>query len=358
MNQLPITSIGTSSGPTVVEPLNDDPFAQVNLVLTTFRFSRLRFDLQLQEVLELPHYYGSMLRGGLGFHFKHLVCVQPQVKTCRDCVLLHQCAYPAVFETPLPPALPNAPHLQEVSPYVLAPLTPAGRWNAGDSMSFHLLLFGNAINYLPYFVISYRQLGLQAGLGRNRAHFTLARVVDETPGFIPCTLYDQTSGSVNMLPQRTTLHRCLPTLPTTIERLYLDFLTPTRLKAQSKITNHPDFSEIWAALMRRLSQLALVHREKEVPFSDGAAALGAWAQSEQTLIARATTITTVNAKLQVEKWERFSSRQAQSIRMGGVVGELTLEGALQPFLPVLWAGQYLHIGRGTAFGNGRYQLRL
>ena len=40
----------------------------------------------------------------------------------------------------------------------------------------------------------------------------------------------------------------------------------------------------------------------------------------------------------------------------GVLGELSLQGELTPFLPLLQAGLWLHVGNKTTFGMGRYQV--
>jgi CRISPR/Cas system endoribonuclease Cas6 (RAMP superfamily) len=42
--------------------------------------------------------------------------------------------------------------------------------------------------------------------------------------------------------------------------------------------------------------------------------------------------------------------------MGGVVGEAVYEGDLGPFAPLLALGEVLHVGKGTGFGLGRYEI--
>jgi hypothetical protein len=286
------------------------------------------------------------LRGGLGLRFRKLVCVQPQIKQCRDCGLLHACAFPYVFETPLPPTVANAPYLQEVSPYVLRAGAGPVNLAAGDALTFELLLFGKAIDYLPYFVISYRQLGSSGGLGAERARFALTHVIDETINGFAQVLYAGDSGVINLEPSRMPLAQLLPPSTSKAERISLRFLTPTRIKSHSKITNTPTFRDLLAALLRRLAQLVIVHGQT------------AWTVDEKTLLAQAEQIESRTSDLRPITWSRFSSRQQQSIRMGGVTGDIEFIGDLQPFLPLLWAGQYLHVGRGATFGNGQYQLRL
>ena len=204
-------------------------FQQLSVALGNLTVSRLRFTLRLQAPLEgLPTYYGSMLRGGLGIYFRQLVCVQPHLEQCRHRTPLHHCAFPYVFETPLPAGLINAPHLQEVSPYILVPVTPARTLQADEALVFDLLLFGKAISYLPYFVISYRQLGAAGGLGRRHIRFVLDEVTDETPGHIPQTLYAQASGNINIQPHAASLNTLLPVPPATAPSVRLLIQTPLR----------------------------------------------------------------------------------------------------------------------------------
>lgn len=43
--------------------------------------------------------------------------------------------------------------------------------------------------------------------------------------------------------------------------------------------------------------------------------------------------------------------------MSGIVGRAELSGeALAACLPLLWLGQWLHVGKGTSMGLGRYVL--
>ncbi|MEK6410285.1 MAG: CRISPR system precrRNA processing endoribonuclease RAMP protein Cas6 [Acidobacteriota bacterium] len=72
-------------------------------------FDRLdiaRFDVTLRarEQTVLPPYLGSTLRGALGHALKDAACVVEH-RDCRRCPLLDTCAYPYLFETPVPPEI-------------------------------------------------------------------------------------------------------------------------------------------------------------------------------------------------------------------------------------------------------------
>ena len=44
------------------------------------------------------------------------------------------------------------------------------------------------------------------------------------------------------------------------------------------------------------------------------------------------------------------------MKMGGFVGEITLEGDLNPFSELLRAAEVVHVGKGTTFGLGKVEI--
>jgi CRISPR/Cas system endoribonuclease Cas6 (RAMP superfamily) len=55
-------------------------------------------------------------------------------------------------------------------------------------------------------------------------------------------------------------------------------------------------------------------------------------------------------------WERYSNRQETKMKMGGFMGSITFEGDFEPFLLFLTLGEHIHVGKGTSFGLGKYQI--
>lgn len=53
---------------------------------------------------------------------------------------------------------------------------------------------------------------------------------------------------------------------------------------------------------------------------------------------------------------RYSGTQDQKVALKGVKGDLLLETLPQDLLPVLLAGEIMHIGKNTSFGFGRYHV--
>ena len=131
----------------------------------------------------MPPYAGSTLRGGFGHAFRKLVCTQGPID-CRDCTLKAVCPYPYIFETaPFEGAQQLRTYGDVPRPFVIDPLDTRGEYRPGESFAFRLTLIGRAIDYLPYFILSFRELG-EIGIGKGRGRFQLTQVNADEEGFI------------------------------------------------------------------------------------------------------------------------------------------------------------------------------
>jgi hypothetical protein len=317
------------------------------IILPAIRVSHYRFALNLDEAATLPRYKGSTLRGGFGYAFKRQVCLQRARETCDGCLLRTVCPYGYLFE-PSPP--PDSEVLSAQSdiplPFVLEPPLEGRRhYEAGETLGFGLTLVGRAIDFLPYFVMVYRELGGR-GLGRDRAKFTLASVEAVDPlADRTATVYsadDEVIRDCSLSAGQNDLVARAETLPAT--RLTVDFLTPTQLKHGGRFHEQPDFHVLVRALLRRASSLAYFHGGER------------WETDYRGWIERAGAVRTVAAHTgRMEAW-RYSSKQKQRIRLSGAVGQMTYEGDLAPFRPLLALGEWIHVGKACVFGNGMMRV--
>ena len=145
-------------------------------MLETFRLAKFRFTICAREQIRFPAYKGSAFRGGFGYAFKRVVCVTKN-RECDDCLLKQKCIYSYIFETPPPEdaemlrLYPKVPH-----PFVIEPpFTEKQSFELGEEFSFHLILIGNAIDYLPYFIYTFTELG-KLGIGQGRGKYDLLHV--------------------------------------------------------------------------------------------------------------------------------------------------------------------------------------
>ncbi|MDG4605941.1 MAG: CRISPR system precrRNA processing endoribonuclease RAMP protein Cas6 [Candidatus Contendobacter sp.] len=308
------------------------------LAVPTLPLARYRLTFHADADLRLPTYTGSAWRGAFGRALKRLVCVTRE-PTCPPCLLYRSCIYPAVFETPPDPGVGKltrytaAPH-----PYVLIPDDQGGGIAAGAILNLSVTLFGHGNHQLPYVVHALSQAG-QGGLGRDRGALELLHVAQmhgahwrpiHTPG-----------GDFAPLPA------VAPVAPPVPERLTLRFLTPLRLTYEERLVSQDRFRFhlLFSSLLRRISLLTAFHTDD--PLETDFAGL--------TQAARAVELE--RARLHWHDWTRYSSRQDKLVQMGGLVGEIELNGAgLEPFWPYLWLGQWTHAGKGTVMGLGRYRI--
>src|SRR5262249_28652819 len=131
-------------------------------------------------------------------------------------------------------------------------------------------------------------------------------------------------------------------------RIALHFLTPARIRTDGDYRSELSFQDLIRALLRRLSSLCYFHCNCELSVDF------------KSLIGQSSSVRTVATQLRWQRQERFSSKQHQRIEMGGVTGTVTFEApdgeTLAPYLPLLAAGEWVHVGKGTVMGLGKYRL--
>ena len=313
-------------------------------LLHHFRLARYRVILTAREPIFMPRYAGSTLRGGLGQAFRKWVCTMGPID-CHDCTLNGVCPYAYIFETA---PFENAAQLRTYSdvprPFVLDPLETHGDYRPGESFEFLLTLIGRAIDYLPYFIVSFRELG-NIGIGRGRGRFQLTRVIADGGTTDGKAIYDCETQMVSNLDNIICfddIQQAVAHLPA--NQLTIHFLTPARLTHEGQLTDQLPFHIFWRRLVGRISALAYFHcgESLEMDFKG--------------FIDQAMAVETVECNLRWHDWTRYSQRQDTRMQLGGLVGSITYAGELEPFLPFIALGQHLHVGKNATFGLGKYRV--
>ena len=324
------------------------------------KVGKFELSIQAKDPIILPSYKGSTLRGGFGNAFKRVVCALKD-KECSDCMLKERCIYSYVFETP-PPAGAKVmrKYLSVPHPFVIEP--PMERrmgYKPGDELAFGLTLVGKAIDYLPYFIYTFDELG-NIGIGKGRGKYKLMAVsqkkTDPLPlaGCLACP--PERNGARIYSSETKRLEPFIPeSIPIDIEPpdaghtavLALNFLSPTRIYHGDHLAHGLEFHILIRQLLRRISMLAYFHCDIDTAPWDF-----------KGCIDRAKEIATQKTNLKWYAWQRYSARQDRRIDMDGFVGDIAYEGNMAPFLSLLKAGAVLHVGKATTFGLGRYEMRL
>ncbi|HEX16511.1 MAG TPA: CRISPR system precrRNA processing endoribonuclease RAMP protein Cas6 [Deltaproteobacteria bacterium] len=309
--------------------------APQELPLESFSILPLSLTLKAVTAIKLPAYKGSTFRGAFGAAFKRATCVS-KAKSCSECILKERCPYSYVFETPVPITsdrmrkYPYAPH-----PFVLVPpLEDRRNYSPGEQFEVFLTLICRGIDYLPYFLFAFGEMG-KKGIGRGRGKFELveARTTAGEAVYMDGTVRSPASvrwGDIIDGPPPA--------------ELTLKFLTPLRVRYRERLCSDLEFHVLIRSLLRRISLLSFFHCGQELK------------ADFRGFITQAQNVRTVRNHLVWHDWLRYSHRQRAKLKFGGLMGEITFKGDFRPFWPFLRLGEWIHAGKGTSFGLGRYEI--
>ncbi len=310
-----------------------------------FRLTKYQFHLRAEEEILLPQYKGSTFRGAFGGAFRRICCSQGG-ETCNGCILRETCPYAYVFETSPPPGSEVLRTLRDIPrPFVIEPeLSTKTNYRPGEELSFGLVLIGRAIDLLPYFILTFREVG-RIGIGKGRRRYLLERIEKELADGNKSVIFFSGDEMIINEPSEINFEdakRRASLLPQ--DKVILEFLTPARIKFRGSLYSEFLFRPLFQRLIGRISSLLYFHcREKlDLDFKG--------------LIERADKIKIESSDLKWRDWERYSKRQDMRMKLGGVLGTITYSGDLGEFLSFLALGEYVHIGKGTPFGLGKYRM--
>lgn len=352
----------------------------------------LRVTLDVETPIELDEHQGAALRGmlfnalrgprrrpELGF------CTQRHLTTCAECALVAVCPVASLVAT----LNPQADRGRDVPrPYaIVPPASDQRRYEPGESLTFGLTLFGQALNLFPYLVMALRQAG-PGGLGRKRpgdgqgrprrGEFSLQAVhaVNLLTGEAQAVLQlgsplvqqpslpvtsDQIEATSRRLLSRPVPfaangddHGALyqPGQAADPPTLTLHFQTPTRIIEQGRLLKEPHFVPIFHRLLDRLLALGQAFAPAATGFS-GEAVTQPPDKIELLALAETVTLRTDQTCWQ-DVWS-FSARQRKMIPIGGLVGPVTYQAdrvVWERLLPYLLWGTVTHIGKNAVKGDG------
>ncbi|MBI9093240.1 MAG: CRISPR system precrRNA processing endoribonuclease RAMP protein Cas6 [Desulfobacterium sp.] len=293
----------------------------------------------------LPAYKGSTFRGIFGHALKRVVCTL-KTKECPDCLLKGRCLYAKVFAdgNSASEQLVGAPSIPR--PYVIKPpKNLLSHMKKGDAFDFHLLLFGEANQELPYFVYAFTEIG-SLGIGK--------RIEGKRAGFVVNEI--RHDGGTIYTDHENTLKGAAWGSPISLNgredtdqaasRIKLSLETPLRLKFENHLHANLPFHILIRALLRRISSLFNHYGDGEPPLD------------YKGLVQRANNVTISKSNLHWFDWKRYSNRQDKSMLMGGMLGSAVYEGELSEFIPIIRLGELLHIGKQTTFGLGEIHMEI
>jgi hypothetical protein len=334
------------------------------MIIESLPLARLRFDLETLEPAEVPPYKGDLLRMALLWWLSEYWCPLPT--RCRQgCQQPDTCFFGRLCQPVVDPNWPaQMQRLMGDTPppaYVLWDQQDRRRTlQEGAAWSFELTLVGElALRQIPAVVAAVQQ-GAEQGMGRIRLRSRVQRVTART-GFDsstagPCLAEQRphddgtalTWQSFRLDEIRFGYDQALcwaDRYDHPVRTLSLRYLSPVKIKEHGEWVELPHFRAVARALVRRLRLLSQVH---------GA---GEWPQAEYgPLLDLAETVRLGHDET---FWMGYTRRSKSSGEQDveGFVGQAWYAGEdLRPLLPILWLGQWLHVGKEYVLGCGRYKV--
>jgi len=389
---------------------------QFQEALSRFPYLLLRLALKPQETLKLPaQNKGNTLRGAFGSSFRRLVCV-PECRNAYACPLAESCPYKLIFEPSPPQGSDRLSKNQDIPrPFIFRPpLDSKTTYEAGETFEFDLVLLGTAVNYLPYFVLAFREV-VSAGFGLNRARCELTEVrAIQINGQVPggsvqaighggqgpgppgahhkspvagpliyssadqvfhqpqlLMLADYVKARLALFPVTCSLPpRPDPLAPASslvtrhLPLATVFFLSPTHLRADGQLVREPEFHHLFKRLRDRLNALSTFYGPG--PIEADFKALGDLAEEVRTVKHDIHWIDRYRTSSKTHQRHELSGFIGSCIYdFAGVASPLPSGGGLhmakslmsndvssETLLPWLLAGEVCHVGKHAAWGNG------
>jgi hypothetical protein len=306
------------------------------------RFVRLRFEAEVTNDGTLPRFFGPTLRGALGLNFRKMVCVT-HLDDCSQCILRFQCPYTRFFEPFAPADHPFAKRLVQMPrPFSLQVPPPSNSpvtFKVGDAFSFGMTIWHQAENLLPYLIVAVQRT-LANGIGKG-LKASLVRVVAGS-GEDEMEVFSAREGIIVTSLPSVSAGEILASTKEKVSRLIVRFVTPTRIDLSGKLQNPVTFSALVKGANERGRALFWAYERTEPPW-DG-----------KVLVETARKVEMTDGEQVWLDLQRFSRRQQESLKVGGVIGWTEFEGEdLSPFLPLLKLMEWVHVGKLGTMGLGQ-----
>lgn len=312
--------------------------------LEDFFFSVFRLNLEAGDRIELPRFNkGITLRGAFGTVFRRLVCHDLKAP-CPSCPLRENCPYSNVFNPVIPPDAERLRLNRDIPrPFIIKPpLDPEGSYKAGDELCFDLVVVGRAQDYLPYFIVTFEELGRQ-GIGVGRGRYNLKSLESMRADGTWDEVFEGNDRMVRPPAKSLDLESIRPDVEPG-ESLMIEFVTPVLLKEKGQWAQ-PRFGPLIKRLRDRINALSCFYCDKPLDMDF------------KELGRKADEVCMVFRNLKWVEENRHSKHRNLKHVLKGYIGEVEFEGDLGDFMPLLRLGEFLHVGKATAFGQGWYVIR-
>jgi len=259
-------------------------------------------EVETDHTLPFP-WIGSTIRGVFGVGLKRLVCINP-TQECEGCFAALDCLYYDLYERPHPP-------------YRL-------EFELGGELKFKIYLFEKVASKLSYGVAGIFKGLTQVGVGKDRVK--IENLTIKANGEVA---YDGEFKAISATPFTFTPPPYTPNLK-------IVFKTPIRVKEDGKLVREGlKLETVLRSVHFRRARL-----KGEIP----------------TKLPFTPSYNRIESDLTFVDFARYSNRQRTKMKLGGLMGEMVVEGVDRESFNLLALGELIGVGKQTTFGLGRIEL--
>ena len=281
-----------------------------------------------------------VLRSVLGYNLRSMACISHK-NQCPDCMYYKTCAYSYIFETII--SQNNEVHSgtnRASHPFIFSKIdytTVEKGVGFGTDISFTVTLLGKAISFLPYIYAAFSKAG-DNGLFKERIQYEIKDVIINGESI----LIDKNNLNTDF---ESCLWKYSPEQkgnPLVEKEILIELKTPLRFKSNGQYTM--DFTSLgfMNCLFRRLKACCVLYGIFEDDFLYNGKYLAS------------TDLTIVERNLKWVDSPHYSSRQKNSMELGGLTGTFKMRGPFSEFdLALLDFATIFNAGKNTNFGLGR-----
>lgn len=296
------------------------------------RYIKLTFNLKIKRDSILPSFKSSTLRGGMGRMLMEFSCLNNG--TCDECKNIDNCMVKKVMYSKLKKK-PDFMESDNSVGYIIECFDKKTKYKKNDILKFNLILFGDTIDYITHFIYAFDVLGVK-GIGKGNVCYELLNVCDDEGNLI---FFNGNIDKKNInvkyindyIKQRK---KFLVNRP----EIFLTFISSFRYKFQGHFKSDIDINDLILALNRRIN---ILYAYEGIELESNVQALNSEVFDKNLLWKESV---------------RYSNRQNQKMKLGGVEGSMSLYTENEEFIELLLAGELVHIGKNTSFGLGKYLI--
>ena len=254
-----------------------------------------------------PYFIGSQIRGALGHTLKKIVCINPAFE-CKECFAKESCLYYEFYES------------KEYHKFRLD-------FELGKEFyDFSFYLFDNTCNKLPYIVSAFDKVFAEIGLGKDRLTAKYDLFIND--------IHSNKNGKI-VLPKDYIKKFVIDEI---CQDIVLEFVTPLRIKKDNRFLRDDSIklSDIINSIYQR--QMKLLGKEfKKFPYN---------IEGE-----------IVKKDLYYKELTRKSNRQKTVMKLGGIMGEVSIKNLNKESFEVLKLGELIGVGKQSVFGLGKIKIK-